>query len=117
MKYSITESKLESTIYAYINDLFGDNLNHIYAEDDYGNEMESGIQFYFGDYGDGDYSDETAFYWYDTDYFDNDCERCPIAKFGWNLEDKLNSLFGDKWHTPFKKWLLETYNLKVKTID
>jgi hypothetical protein len=112
MKYSITESKLESTIYTYINDLFEDDLNHIYAEDDYGNEMESGIQFYFGDYGD----DEVAFYWYDTDYFDGDCEWCPIAEFSSELENKLNSLFDDKWHTPFKKWLQKEYNLKVKTI-
>ena len=112
MKYSITESKLESTIYAYINDLFGDDLNHMYGEDDYGNEMESGIQFYFGDYG-----EEEAFYWYDVDYFDNDCERCPIAEFSSDLENKLNSLFDDKWHTPFKKWLQKKYNLKVKTIN
>lgn len=112
MKYSITESKLESTIYAYINDLFGDDLNYTYGEDDNGNVMESGIKFYFGDYG-----DEDAFYWYDVDYFDGDCERCPIAEFDGELENKLNSLFDDKWHTPFKKWLQKEYNLKVKTIQ
>lgn len=112
MKYSITESKLESTIYAYINDLFED-LHFTAYEDDDGNEMDSALNFYFGDYGD----DERAFYWYDADYFDNDCERCPIVKFGWDLEDKLNSLFGDKWHATFKKWLQKKYNLKVKTID
>ena len=112
MKYSITESKLESTIYSYINDLFGDDLNYTYGEDDNGNVMESGIKFYFGDYG-----DEDAFYWYDVDYFDGDCERCPIAEFDSELENKLNSLFDDKWHTPFKKWLQKEYNLKVKTIE
>ena len=112
MKYSITESKLESTIYSYINDLFGDDLNYTYGEDDNGNVMESGIKFYFGDYG-----DEDAFYWYDVDYFDGDCERCPIAEFDSELENKLNSLFDDKWHTPFKKWLQKEYNLKVKTIQ
>jgi len=112
MKYSITESKLESTIYTYINDLFEDDLNYTYGEDDNGNVMESGIKFYFGDYG-----DEDAFYWYDVDYFDGDCERCPIAEFDSELENKLNSLFDDKWHTPFKKWLQKEYNLKVKTIQ
>ena len=33
------------------------------------------------------------------------------------LENKLNSLFGDKWHTPFKKWLQDNYSLDVKTIQ
>jgi hypothetical protein len=112
MKYSITESKLESTIYAYINDLFED-LHFTAYEDDDGNEMDSALNFYFGDYGD----DERAFYWYDADYFDNDCEWCPIAEFSSDLENKLNSLFDDKWHTPFKKWIQKKYNLKVKTIN
>ena len=111
MKYSITESKLESTIYAYINDLFED-LHFTAYEDDDGNEMDSALNFYFGYYG-----EEDAFYWYDVDYFDNDCEWCPIAEFSSDLENKLNSLFDDKWHTPFKIWLQKKYNLKVKTIN
>lgn len=112
MNYSITESKLDKTIYNYIDNLFED-LNHKYGEDDYGNEMESGIQFYFGDYG-----EEDAFYWYGVDYFDySSCERCPIAEFDSELENKLNSLFDDKWHTPFKKWLKDNYSLDVKTIQ
>ena len=111
MKYSITESKLESTIYTYINDLFED-LHFTAYEDDDGNEMDSALNFYFGYYG-----EEDAFYWYDVDYFDNDCEWCPIAEFSSDLENKLNSLFDDKWHTPFKKWLQKKYNLKVKTIN
>lgn len=45
MKYSITESKLESTIYIYINDLFGD-LNFTAYEDDDGNEMDSALEFW-----------------------------------------------------------------------
>ena len=111
MNYSITESKLDKTIYNYIDNLFED-LNHIMAEDDYGNEMSSGIQFYFGDYGDAD-----RFYWYDSEYFNYDCELCPMVEFDDDIEDKLNSLFGDKWHTPFKKWLQDNYSLDVKTIQ
>ena len=46
MKYSITESKLESTIYAYINDLFGNDLHFTAYEDEDGNEMDSALEFY-----------------------------------------------------------------------
>jgi hypothetical protein len=40
-----------------------------------------------------------------------------MVKFDDDLENKLNSLFGDKWHTPFKKWLKNNYSLDVKTIQ
>jgi hypothetical protein len=112
MKYSITESKLESTIYSYINNLFGDLNSTAYVDDD-GNEMDSAFEFYFNDYGD----EGASFYWYDSDFFVSYCLKCPVVQFDEDLLNKLNSLFGDKWHTPFKKWLQKEYNLKVKTIQ
>ena len=112
MKYIITESKLDNIIYQYLEDLF-DDLNFTAAEDEEGYEMNSALQFYFGDYGD----DESVFYWYDSDYFNNDCEKCPIVVFETDLLDKLNSLFSNKWEPIFKKWLWETFYMKVKTIE
>ena len=112
MKYFITESKLENTIYTYINDLFGD-LHFTAYEDDDGNEMDSALEFYFGDYED----DEHAFYWYDSNFFVSYCLKCPIVQFDEDLLNKLNSLFGDKWEQIFKKWFWEKYHMKVKTIE
>lgn len=114
MKYSITESKLESTIYSYINDLFGNDLHFTAYEDEDGNEMDSALEFYFGDYGD---EENEAFRWYDSNYFVSYCLKCPIVKFETDLLDKLNGLFGDKWEHIFKKWLWEKYYMKVKTIE
>ena len=118
MKYLISENKLNNLIYDYIVDMFMNNeegeLNHNYDYDDMDNETDDSIEFYFGDYGDGDY----AFRWYSEKYFllDKECEECPIVEMNDELKNVLDATFSDKWESQFKKWMRKEFNLYVKTI-
>ena len=117
MKYLISENKLNNLIYDYIVDMFTNNeageLNHNYNYDDMGNETDDSIEFYFGDYGD----DYEAFRWYSEEYFDDDCERCPIVELSYELKNNLDLMFNNLWKPIFKKWIKENYDLEVKTIQ
>jgi len=117
MKYTITENKIDNVIYKYIVNMFENNdlgeLNYTYHEDDYGNESSDAVEFYFGDYGEG----ENAFRWYSEDYFENECEKCPIVEIATEYENELNSLFSDKWQEQFKEYLKKYYSLEVKTVQ
>lgn len=117
MKYIITESKLEETILTYIDSLFNvEDINFTNPYDDEGNEDESRIEFYFGDYDD----DDTCFRWYDCDYFNPNSyasEICPTVSLEYKYEISLDGYFGDMWHEPFKRWFTQKFDLPVKTID
>jgi hypothetical protein len=123
MKYIITESKLEDIVIRYLNEIFtNDEINqmspYVYDEETgIEGDDETRIEFYIGDYDDGD---NNIFRWYDCEYFNKGAEirqRCPII----HLEDKysttLNGFFGDMWVEPFKKWFTINYNLPVKTVE
>jgi hypothetical protein len=121
MKYLITESKLEETILTYINSLFNPEeinyTNPYIPYDEYGNEDSKVIEFYFGDYFDGD---DICFRWYDCTYFNPGSpasEICPTVSLEPNYERTLNGYFGDLWKEPFKKWFKQHFELPVKTID
>jgi hypothetical protein len=43
--------------------------------------------------------------------------RAPVIVMDDNYLLSLNGYFGDGWHEPFKKWLMENFNLPVKTIE
>ena len=117
MKYLISENKINKIIYDYIVNMFENNnlgeLNYNYHEDDYGNESSDAIEFYFNDYGDG----ETVFRWYSEDYFETDCEKCPIIEIDTEYENALNSVFSDRWIEPFKNYIKNYYQLEVKTVQ
>ena len=120
MKYIITENRMNELIYNYIVDLFESNskgeLNFSRYEDDMGNESEIAFQFYFvpsSDLLDG----EPAFRWYSKEYFEFECEKCPIVEMSSELEDELNGLFSDSWKELFKLWIKNKFNLEVKTIE
>jgi hypothetical protein len=117
MKYIITESKLETAITEYINELFPiDNIHSTNPPDVYGNEDENRILFYIGDYDD----DDNIFRWYDCEYFypeSGSQDICPIVSLEVRYKRSLNSLFDNLWKEPFKKWFTENFDLPVKTID
>jgi len=117
MKYEIQKSKLDDIMYKYIVDMFENNemgeLSLTNNFDEEGNETEDSIEFYFGDYGD----DYEAFRWYSEEYFDDDCERCPIVELSYELKNNLDLMFNNLWKPIFKKWIKENYDLEVKTIQ
>jgi hypothetical protein len=123
MKYLITESKLEESIFNYIDELFDvDNIHwtHPIIDDDETGEMwddNNRIIFYFGDYMGMDYG---CFYWYACDYFNPNSpasEICPTVTFNIEYENQLNGYFGNMWHKPFKKWFTQNFDLPIKTIE
>jgi hypothetical protein len=77
-------------MYKYIVDMFENNemgeLSLTNNFDEEGNETEDSIEFYFGDYGE----DYEAFRWYSEEYFDDDCERCPIVELSYELKNNLD---------------------------
>lgn len=118
MKYIISEKKVDEVIYKYVVNMFENNdlgeLNYKYNEDDYGNESSDAVEFYFGDYGDG----ENAFRWYSEEYFGMaNCEKCPIIEIETSHEETLNSIFSNKWIEPFKNYIKNYYQLDVKTVQ
>jgi hypothetical protein len=96
------------------------NSTNPYEYDDDGNEYEdeNRVQFYYGDYSD----DETVFYWYDKEYWGYNTnlpykENSPILEIAdRELENKLNSMFKDKWYEPFKEWFKENFDVPVKAV-
>jgi hypothetical protein len=124
MRYVITESKLESVIMTYLDDIFDvDDINwtnpYDIIDDETGEEGddESRILFYIGDYN-GD--EDGCFMWYGCEYFDDGSkakELCPIVQLEHPYDIKLDGYFGDKWHEPFKKWFTNHFELSVKTIE
>jgi hypothetical protein len=123
MKIIIAESKLDSIILNYINDMFPvDEINYTEFEDEDGNFDDSAYSFYFGDY---DYGGEIIFRWYGKEYWRGDdteilrhrIERSPVLYFDDSNDfNKLTSMFGDKWEPVFIKWFTKNFGLNVKTV-
>lgn len=123
MKYIITESKLDTVVTNYLDELFNINdinwTNPIAYGDEYGEEWDdvNRVIFYIGDY-EGD--DDGCFYWYGCDYFYPDSpgsEKCPMVNIETEYINKLNGYFGDMWREPFKNWFIKNFDLPVETID
>jgi hypothetical protein len=126
MKYIITESSLDKVIKKYLNDVFdSEDLNIINPydfDDETGEEMEdeNHIIFYIGD----DYdADDSVFEWYDCEYFYEDSpqrqnQTCPIIVLNHPYDDDLSDTFGEySWQEPFKKWIMNKFDLPVTTVD
>ena len=123
MKIIIAESKLDSIILNYINDMFPiEDIHFTEHMDEDGNPDDSAYSFYFGDYNDGE---EIIFRWYGKEYWCGDdteilrhrIEQSPVLYFeDSNDFNKLTSMFGDKWEPVFIKWFTKNFGLNVKTV-
>jgi len=124
MKIIITENQLnniEQHIYDYINELYDvDNINYVEQElydfDVREYIMSDDINFYNGDYSDG----ETIFILYKKGYErmrDGKILEGPVLFI--EDEDKIELLnqFGDLWEPVFKKWFKDNFGYEFKTID
>ena len=125
MKYIITESSLDKVIKKYLNDMFdSEDLNYVSPydfDDETGEEGEdeNHIIFYIGDYDE----DNSAFEWYDCEYFYEDSpqrqnQTCPIVVVNHPYDDDLSDTFSENsWQEPFKKWIMNKFDLPVTTVD
>ena len=132
MKIIITESKLNQAVVDYLNDTYNtNNIGWSYAIDDWGNEVDYAIEFYEGDYEEGD---NTVFRWYGEDYWESDegssygeeddeyikemKNKSPQLEIYDNtVYTTLNGYFGDNWKQPFIDWFWDKFHVPVKTIS
>ena len=125
MKYLLKESQVDDLIMKQLDTMFDvSNIKstHPFEFDEVsGEEYEdtSRIDFYTGEYGEGD----SVFLWYDKDYWGKDSNsyrgykaKSPIVDIEEPYNTYLNSLFGDKWYKPFKEWFEFNFDVYVKTV-
>jgi hypothetical protein len=127
MKVLITEGKLFDSIYKYIDEYFEqDEIDWVYGidYDPEGNEDiedENFLIFYKGGTWAGeDYSD-IVFNYFMVDYYDDNPgshkDKSPILEVIGEYSEHLNTMFGDHWKEPMKKWFQDNFNLPVKTVS
>lgn len=136
MKFIITENKINDLIVKHLNSMFDvNNIGWTPGSDDMGNEVDYAVEFYEGDYEEG-WGENTLFRWYDKEYWIEDestlpptgheydrrllkkkIAESPILEFeDSHLSNQLDSIFGNRWEEPFKKWFEDNFHIRVKTI-
>lgn len=128
MKYIITENKLNQTIMLYIDKVYGDKKIYMAEALIDGKEVEGAYDFFTEDYSEG-IDEDYLFLWSEAKYYENTMindsvrkrkllRECPILEVTntGHSKGKLNELFGDRWHEPFKEWFTNKFGLPVKTL-
>jgi hypothetical protein len=126
MEYIITESKLFNAIYQYIDGSYDvdkiDFFNPETYDEDERTDIENPhiIEFYNKEY-DGDYDENGMLFVYIVKEYYGDqpssqsfIKQTPILIV--NDYEKLETMFGEYWKDPFKKWFENKFELPVKTI-
>jgi hypothetical protein len=126
MEYVIKESKLFNAIYQYIDGSYDVNkigfFNPTTFDEDEGTDIENPhiIEFYNKEY-DGDYDENGMLFVYIVkEYYKDEpssksfINQTPILIV--NNYETLESMFGEYWKDPFKKWFENKFELPVKTI-
>jgi len=127
MKYIITESSLDKVIFRYLDKIFPTDNIRTYVTIDFDYETgeeyddESYIIFYEGpeDYNE---NNNELFSWYGCDFFYEDApqrqnQTCPIMVVNHPYDDDLSDTFGEySWQEPFKKWIMNKFDLPVTTV-
>jgi hypothetical protein len=127
MKYTITESKLNSAIYEYIDQLFhnGFDIKMEVAEDEDGNPIEYAYDFIQDNGGYG-----FLFTWTGKEYYEREgrenvttfgkrwIDYAPVIEIGEDeIINQLSGMFGELWVPIFKQWFTDTFSLPVKTVE
>jgi hypothetical protein len=126
MEYIITESKLFNAIYQYIDGSYDVDKIDFFNPETYDEDGEKDtenphiIEFYNKEY-DGDYDENGMLFVYIVkEYYKDEPSRksfinqTPILIV--NDYGTLESMFGEYWKEPFKKWFKNKFKLPVKTI-
>ena len=136
MKYIITENKMKSSIYNFMDNLFKseDGNTEIFKLDSIDSDGASLIDSY--DFVNNDYySDEGSEYlftWTGKEYFKTIYSQGYITKIEYegmvsesptvsildaDAKEKLNNFFGDLWKPVFKQWFKDKTGLDYKTLN
>jgi len=136
MKYIITESKLNSSVYNFMDNLFTskDGNPEIFKLDSIDKDGRSLIDSY--DFVNNDYySDEGSDYlfsWTGKEYFKTIFSQGYITKTEYegmvsespmvsildgDIKEELNNFFGDLWKPVFKQWFKDKTGLDYKTLN
>jgi len=128
MKYIITESKLNSAIYDYIDNLFKEGkqihmVKHIARADDdtlSDEEVEGAYDFFHK-------GEDELFTWTGREYYERTynksvwskwLELAPVVEIvDYGKLDALNNMFGDLWRPVFIAWVENTFSLPIKTLN
>jgi hypothetical protein len=126
MEYIITESKLFNAIYQYIDGSYDVDKIDFFNPETYDEDKEKDtenphiIEFYNKEY-DGDYDENGMLFVYIVKEYYGDqpssqsfINQTPILIV--NDYGTLESMFGEYWKEPFKKWFKNKFKLPVKTI-
>jgi hypothetical protein len=126
MEYVIKESKLFNAIYQYIDGSYDVDKIDFFNPETYDEDKEKDtenphiIEFYNKEY-DGDYDENGMLFVYIVkEYYKDEPSRksfinqTPILIV--NDYGTLESMFGEYWKEPFKKWFKNKFKLPVKTI-
>ena len=124
MKVIISENKLTNSIYNYIDETFNPNdMDWVYGENDEADwqenpENEHFLIFYEGYYLD-EYESNVFFHYFDADYYDSQpsIDRSPVLEVLGEYAKHLDTMFGDHWEEPMKKWFENNFNLPVNTVS
>lgn len=136
MKVIITESKMNSAIYNFIDEVFASkdgntNITKLYALDQDGEPLDGAFDFVNNDY----YSDSGSDYifsWTGVDYYKTAYSHGDITEHEYErlfsespfveIVDRdaissLNGYFGDLWKPVFKQWFEDKTNMGYKTLS
>ena len=130
MKYIITESKLNSVIYEFMDELFGSEIHTLPGLDDNGDELVDAYDFVNDEYY-GDEGSDYLFSWTGEGYYKSLIQDGHIGKTEWERlksqapiveifsmydKEKLNGYFGNTWKPVFKQWFKNKTGMDYKTL-
>ena len=128
MKLIITENKVFDTIYKYFDRTFNPNeIDWVYGPNEEGDdwqenpENENLLIFFKGDwYGEED--SDVIFHYLEEEYYSDEPsskpfkDEAPILDVIDKYAEHLDTMFGNHWKGPMKKWFQDNFNLPVKTV-
>ena len=128
MKVLITENKLFDSIYSYIDGDFNkDDINWVYGLNDVNDEYSEIEEnkhlliFFKGDW-ESEEDSNVIFYYLEVEYYSDEPsskpfkDNAPILDVTGEYSEHLDSMFGNYWKEPMKKWFQDNFNLPVKTV-
>lgn len=127
MKVIINENKVFDTIYNYLDKYFDVNdINWDYGRDededegDFEIENKNFLIFYKGEWSGEDYTD-IVFNYFNKEYYNDSpgswIENAPILEVMYEYGEHLDTMFGNHWKEPMKKWFERFTNLPVNTVS
>jgi len=136
MKYLITESKLNSVIYEFIDQAFASEdgnteIHELPTLDANGDELVDSYDFVNNDYYSVSGVDDYLFAWTGEEYYKSLLKDGHVGKYEFerftsqaplvdiydtDVLNKLNGYFGDTWKPVFKEWFKHKTGMDYKTL-